>query len=104
MYSMPIEGKVLFRRCNRLILLCVLLLGFAHLALLPPFEGFDAGAMWEDFKVGVGHLTGLERVAVVTDVDWIRHAVGVFRFLMPGTVRVFPTNEAAAARSWIAAA
>ena len=69
-----------------------------------PFEGFDAGAMWEDFKVGVGHLAGWERVAVVTDVDWIRHAVSVFRILMPGTVRVFPTNEAAAARSWIAAA
>jgi len=68
------------------------------------FSGFDAGAMWEDFKIGLGHLSGWERVAVVTDVDWIRHAVNGFRFLMPGEIRVFPTAEAADARAWIAAA
>jgi hypothetical protein len=67
------------------------------------FTGMDAGAFWEDFKVGVGHLTRWEKVAVVTDVDWIRHAVSVFRFLMPGEVKLFPTDKAAEARSWIAA-
>ena len=35
------------------------------------FAGMDAGAFWEDFKVGVGYLTRWERIAVVTDVDWI---------------------------------
>jgi len=38
----------------------------------PEFSGMDPGAAWEDFKVGVEHLTRWERVAVVTDVDWIR--------------------------------
>jgi hypothetical protein len=29
----------------------------------------------EDFKIGVEHLSRWERVAVVTDIDWIKHAV-----------------------------
>ena len=66
------------------------------------FSGMEAGAMWEDFKIGVEHITRWERVAVVTDADWIKHAVNVFRFLMPGEVRIFATSDAAAARQWIA--
>jgi hypothetical protein len=67
------------------------------------FTEMDLGAVWEDIKVGFAHLARWERVAVVTDVDWIRISVSIFRFLMPGEVRVFPTNQAPEARSWIAA-
>ena len=65
------------------------------------FLGMDAGAMWEDFRVGFAHLTAWERIAIVTDTEWVRHAVGVFRFLVPGEVRLFPTRDAAEARRWI---
>ena len=68
------------------------------------FSGIDAGAMWEDFKVGIEHLTRWERIAVVTDVDWIRHTIRAFRFLIPGTVKIFPLDQAAKAREWIIAA
>ena len=67
------------------------------------FEGFDAGAAWEDAIVGIRHLTRWERVAVVTDVDWIRLATSAFRFLMPGQVRVFSSAESAEAKRWITA-
>lgn len=67
------------------------------------FSGFETGAMWEDFKVGVEHLTRWERVAVVTDVDWIGNAVRFFAFLMPATTKLFSQAEAAQARSWISA-
>jgi SpoIIAA-like len=67
------------------------------------FAGLEAGAMWEDFKVGVEHLTRWERVAVVTDVQWIRHAVRFFGFLMPGATKLFSRSEAAQAREWILA-
>jgi SpoIIAA-like len=70
----------------------------------PQFSRMEPGAMWEDFKIGVEHLARWERVGVVTDVEWIRHAVNIFRFLMPGEVRVFGTSETAAAREWITAA
>lgn len=65
------------------------------------FVGFEPGAMWEDFKVGVEHLTRWDRVAVVTDVDWIGKAVRFFSFLMPATTRLFSRAEATQARSWI---
>lgn len=68
------------------------------------FAGMDLGAAWRDFTVGIEHLARWERVAVVTDIDWIGHAVGAFRFLMPGAVRVFPTAARAEARLWVAAA
>jgi hypothetical protein len=63
----------------------------------------DAGAVWEDFRIGVGHLSGWERIAVVTDVDWVRLAINAFRFLVRGEIRIFPTSETAEARRWIAA-
>ena len=66
------------------------------------FTGFDPGAMWEDFKVGIEHVTRWERVAVVTDVDWIKRSAGFFNLLIPATVNVFATSQAAQARQWLA--
>jgi len=68
------------------------------------FDGIDPGAVWEDFKVGVEHLLRWERIAVVTDVDWIRHTMRAFGFLIPCEMKIFPTSEAAKARDWIIAA
>jgi len=68
------------------------------------FGGFDPAAAWEDFKVGMEHLTRWQRVAVVTDVEWIKHTMQIFSFIMPGEMRVFPVAEAQQARAWIGAA
>jgi hypothetical protein len=65
------------------------------------FDGFEAGAIWEDAKVGLGHLASWERIALVTDVDWIRMATKAFGFAMPGEVRVFSNAELATARDWL---
>jgi hypothetical protein len=67
------------------------------------FSGMDAGAAWEDFKLGIGHLRGWERVAVVTDTAWIRSAIEALRFLVPGEVKVFGTRDSGDARRWISA-
>jgi hypothetical protein len=67
------------------------------------FIGLDAGAMWEDFKIGMESITRWERIAVVTDVDWLRHAVRFFAFLMPAVTKLFWRSEAAQAREWISA-
>jgi SpoIIAA-like len=69
----------------------------------PSFSGIDVGAVWEDAKVGFELLSHWERMALVTDVAWIRLAVGAFRFVMPGKLRVFDMAQADAARSWIKA-
>jgi SpoIIAA-like len=65
------------------------------------FSAIEPGAVWEDFKTGMEHLTRWERMAVVTDVDWIKHTVQFFSFLMPGELRTFPLLQAAQARAWI---
>ena len=67
------------------------------------FSGIDPGAVWADFKLGMEHLTRWERVAVVTDVEWIKQTMRLFSFLMPGVTKSFPTSEAAQAREWIIA-
>jgi len=67
------------------------------------FSGMDPGAVWKDFLLGGSHLSGWERVAVVTDVDWIRHAISALRFLIPAEIRMFSTSELGEARRWIVA-
>jgi hypothetical protein len=68
------------------------------------FTGYDPGAIWEDLKIGVEHPNRWERVAVVTDVDWIVQMIRIFSFLMPCPVRLFSPLEAQQANAWITAA
>lgn len=65
------------------------------------FTGFEAAAMWDDAKIGLKHISGWERMAVVSDVEWIRAAIKVFGLAMPGHVRVFHNNEISKAKQWI---
>lgn len=68
----------------------------------PDFEGFDAAAVWEDTKLGLRHYTGWERVAVVTDTDWLGTGVRAMNFLVPADIKVFPLEENEQAERWIA--
>lgn len=68
------------------------------------FTSIDPGAMWTDFKTGIEHLTRWERIAVVTDVDWIKYTMQFFSFMMPGSTKVFPLSQADEARTWIVGA
>jgi len=63
--------------------------------------GFTPGAMWDDMKVGFGHLTAWQRIAVVTDLAWMTTAIRTFGFVMPCPVRVFANSELAEANRWI---
>ena len=65
------------------------------------FTGFSAGAMWEDGKVGMGHLAKWEKCAVVTDNEWMRHAVDVVGYLIPGKVKTFTVDDEADASGWV---
>jgi hypothetical protein len=65
------------------------------------FEGFSGGAAWQDAMLGMRHLTAFERVAVVTDSDWLAGAIRAFGFAMPAEVRTFDGDELDEARGWI---
>lgn len=66
------------------------------------FEGFDLGALWDDAKLGMKHLSGWEKLAIVSDVEWIRTALRVLRFAIPAEARLFHDRELAEAKQWIA--
>ena len=66
------------------------------------FDGFDIGAMWADAKVGLEHPSAWERIALVTDIEWLRTTANIFGFAMPGEVRVFSNAELADAKKWVA--
>jgi hypothetical protein len=66
------------------------------------FDGYSAGAIWEDARLGAHSLTAWERAAVVTDVGWIRHLMAGFGWMMPGEIRVFDPRAEGEARAWIA--
>jgi len=61
------------------------------------------GAGWDDLDLGFEHASRCERIAIVTDIAWVRLTVNAIRFLIPGEIRVFATIEAPDARAWIIA-
>ena len=69
--------------------------------ILPDFNKYEMGAIWDDTKIGLEHLTAWERIAIVTDVDWIRSSVKIFGFALPGKIKIFDNNELASAIDWL---
>ena len=69
------------------------------------FDGLDVGALWEDMKaagsVGLKYRSSWERLAVVTDKDWIRHGIAAFSWVIPGEIRVFEPGHVDEAKSWL---
>ncbi|MDE2156973.1 MAG: STAS/SEC14 domain-containing protein [Xanthomonadaceae bacterium] len=65
------------------------------------FTGFDPGAMWDDAKLGMRHFSGWDRVALVTDVPWLRMTATAMGFVIPAEFRLFGLAELTAAKAWI---
>lgn len=69
----------------------------------PEFKKFTTTALWDDARVGLYHLAGFERVALVTDVGWVQAMGTQIARLAPATVRVFTNAELDQAKAWISA-
>lgn len=67
------------------------------------FEGYSMAAGWEDTKLGFEHRSKWVKCAIVTDHDWIKHGVGMFRWMFPGEMKVFAVSDVAGAIEWAAA-
>lgn len=65
------------------------------------FEGYSAAASWEDAKLGIGHWSAWEKIAIVTDRGWIRDALKAFGWMFPGEVKVFAAGDQPAATAWL---
>ena len=65
------------------------------------FDGYSPGAMWEDLRFGLSHVTTFSKLALVTDEEWIRNGAKFFGILMPTEVMVFDLAELGDAKAWI---
>jgi hypothetical protein len=65
------------------------------------FPDYTSGAAWEDTKLGLGRIRSWERIAIVSDADWLRRAVHGLGWMMPGDVKVYGADEVDAARAWV---
>ena len=61
------------------------------------------GAAWDEIELGLEQASRCERVAIITDIGWVRLTVKALRFLIPSEIRVFATVQADEGRSWIRA-
>ncbi len=64
-------------------------------------SGFTGGAMWDDAKVGIRHLSAFEKMAIVTDASWIAGAVKVFALVIPCPVKLFSNDQLSDAKAWV---
>ncbi|HEY2713194.1 MAG TPA: STAS/SEC14 domain-containing protein [Chthoniobacterales bacterium] len=73
------------------------------LAILDEFEGWERGADWNDLDFLFSHSQEIVRIAIVVDPRW---EVPALAFAGAGVrrapVKLFPPNELAQAREWLA--
>lgn len=67
----------------------------------PGFESYNLDAAWDDARLGLKHWSGFERVAVATDVGWMRTMIKAMGFMMPCPVQLFAVDEVDDARRWL---
>jgi len=65
------------------------------------FRGCSSGAVWDDTRFGFAHLTTFKKMAVVTDIDWLRHALKILGPLWPAKIMAFDVSDKAEAKEWI---
>jgi len=65
------------------------------------FESYNFKAMFDDAKIGFEYWSSFEKIAVVSNVTWIRNSVKAFSFLMPGEINLFSNAELEKARVWL---
>ncbi|MGA8278662.1 MAG: STAS/SEC14 domain-containing protein [Rhodanobacteraceae bacterium] len=65
------------------------------------WKGMEAGAVWQDLRLGLGRIGHWARMAIVSDIKWLENAVKLFRVFSPGELRHFDSDDYAAAREWV---
>ena len=74
--------------------------------IAPDYEGFGPGGLIEDLKLGLGTLfkrhSAFKRIAVVSDKDWVAHAMHAVGWMVPGELKVFGLDELEQAKEWAA--
>jgi hypothetical protein len=70
--------------------------------VMTDFDGMSGGALWQDLKVGLEHWRAWKRIALVTDIDWMKQMTSLFGWMTPGEVKTFPLAQRDEAVEWAA--
>lgn len=62
---------------------------------------YEFGAAWSDLRLGLSHWRGFDRIAVVTELNWVASTVGVVAPFAPCPMQVFQRVELEDARRWL---
>jgi hypothetical protein len=65
-------------------------------------DEFEGDAISENAKFVARHPSAFERVAVVSDEEWLGRAIKALSLLLPGQAKAFSIGELAAAKTWLA--
>ena len=68
----------------------------------PEARKIEGDAITADTGFRARHATSFERVAVVTDEDWVRPALRALSFLLPGKAKGFRVRDLESAKAWLA--
>ena len=69
----------------------------------PETREVEGDALKADTGFRARHAGSFDRVAVVSDEDWIRPALSALSFLLPGKAKGFRGRDLAEAKAWLAA-
>ena len=67
-----------------------------------PLKNFSVGAWIRDIWLGMKQFASWRKIAIISDVEKIRHFTDNISFLLPGEYKGFPVSQLAAAIRWAA--
>ncbi len=67
----------------------------------PTYKGFSTSAAWSDLLFGLSRWSAFGRIAIVTDVVWVRDSASLFAPFFRGALRVFGASDLRQASAWI---
>lgn len=65
------------------------------------FDTHAPEAAWADTRLWARNMNAWERIAVVSDADWLEHSLKTLGWLVPGEIKVFETDEVLDAKRWL---
>ena len=65
------------------------------------FGSYSPGVVWADTKLWAQHLKAWQKIAIVSDADWLENSVEAFGWLIPGEIKVFETDDLDDAKEWL---
>ena len=63
--------------------------------------GYEIKALCDDSRIGIQQFTAFEKIAVITDIIWLKDAVKIFGVIKPCPVKTFSNAEISTANDWI---